>query len=77
MEEDFFITEYMSRGRDELKCTIKKLYSDFIVNEITPNGTVLSKFTPHCLIIVYYYVCTVAYGVIFCIYFELLILCDW
>lgn len=44
MEEDFFITEYMSCGRDELKCTIKKLYSDFIVNEITPDGTVLGKF---------------------------------
>ncbi|VDO33671.1 unnamed protein product, partial [Onchocerca flexuosa] len=41
MEEDFFITEYMSCGRNELKCTIKKLYSDFIVNEITPDGTIL------------------------------------
>ncbi|VBB29922.1 unnamed protein product [Acanthocheilonema viteae] len=46
MEEDFFITEYMSCGRDELKCTIKKLYSDFIVNEITPDGTVLDISLP-------------------------------
>uniref|UniRef100_A0A915PK78 TRUD domain-containing protein n=1 Tax=Setaria digitata TaxID=48799 RepID=A0A915PK78_9BILA len=41
MEEDFFITEYINRKRNKLKCTIKKLYSDFIVNEITPDGTVL------------------------------------
>uniref|UniRef100_A0A8R1TT44 TRUD domain-containing protein n=1 Tax=Onchocerca volvulus TaxID=6282 RepID=A0A8R1TT44_ONCVO len=41
MEKDFFITEYMSCGRNELKCTIKRLYSDFIVNEITPDGTIL------------------------------------
>ncbi|VDK76534.1 unnamed protein product [Litomosoides sigmodontis] len=46
MEEDFFITEYMSCGRDELKCTIKELYSDFIVDEITPDGTVLSSSLP-------------------------------
>ncbi|EFO22545.2 tRNA pseudouridine synthase D [Loa loa] len=46
MEGDFFITEYMSCGRDELKCTIKKLYSDFIVNEITSDGTVLDICLP-------------------------------
>ncbi|VDN92142.1 unnamed protein product [Brugia pahangi] len=45
MEGDFFITEYMSREREELKCTIKKLYSDFIVNEITSNGIVLGIVT--------------------------------
>uniref|UniRef100_A0A1I8EBV8 TRUD domain-containing protein n=1 Tax=Wuchereria bancrofti TaxID=6293 RepID=A0A1I8EBV8_WUCBA len=46
MEGDFFITEYMSCEREELKCTIKKLYSDFIVNEITPNGIVLDISLP-------------------------------
>ncbi|KAK6111088.1 tRNA pseudouridine synthase TruD family protein [Brugia pahangi] len=46
MEGDFFITEYMSREREELKCTIKKLYSDFIVNEITSNGIVLDISLP-------------------------------
>ncbi|VIO87371.1 Uncharacterized protein BM_BM1681 [Brugia malayi] len=46
MEGDFFITEYMSREREELKCTIKKLYSDFIVNEITPSGIVLDISLP-------------------------------
>lgn len=47
MEDDFFITEYISNGRSELKCTIKKLYSDFIVNEITPDGIILGNFKSH------------------------------
>ncbi|KAM3725869.1 putative pseudouridine synthase B0024.11 [Dirofilaria immitis] len=46
MEEDFFITEYVSCERNELKCMIKKLYSDFIVNEITPDGTILDMSLP-------------------------------
>ncbi|VDN04418.1 unnamed protein product [Thelazia callipaeda] len=39
MEKDFYITEYMSYGRSQMNCTIKKFCSDFIVNEITPDGT--------------------------------------
>uniref|UniRef100_A0A915B911 TRUD domain-containing protein n=1 Tax=Parascaris univalens TaxID=6257 RepID=A0A915B911_PARUN len=37
MEEEFFIREYIGDSRSEIKCILKQRYSDFIVNEITPN----------------------------------------
>lgn len=40
MEKDFFITEYIGDSRSEIKCILKQRYSDFIVNEITPQEVV-------------------------------------
>ncbi|VDM37474.1 unnamed protein product [Toxocara canis] len=41
METDFSITEYLGDSRAEMKCILKQRYSDFIVNEITPQRVVV------------------------------------
>uniref|UniRef100_A0A0M3IK14 TRUD domain-containing protein n=1 Tax=Ascaris lumbricoides TaxID=6252 RepID=A0A0M3IK14_ASCLU len=40
MEKDFFVTEYIGDSCSEIKCILKQRYSDFIVNEITPQEVV-------------------------------------
>lgn len=46
MEKDFFITEYIGDSRSEIKCILKQRYSDFIVNEITPQEVITGKLYP-------------------------------
>ncbi|VDN28985.1 unnamed protein product [Gongylonema pulchrum] len=41
MEQDFYITEYRTPACGTMKCVLKKFYTDFIVNEITKDGTVV------------------------------------
>ncbi|VDN57802.1 unnamed protein product [Dracunculus medinensis] len=41
MERDFYITEFVNDNCTEMKCVLKHLYSDFIVNEISSDGTIV------------------------------------
>ena len=43
METDYYIRGYLGPPRNEMTCVLKHLYSDFIVKEISVDGTLCGK----------------------------------